>query len=227
MAIKESLLQIKSTIPDNVKLVVVTKTHPIEKLMEVYNNGHSIFGENKVQDVTEKHAQLPKDIEWHFIGHLQSNKVKFIAPFISLIHSIDSFKLLKEVNKQASKHNRTIDCLLQIYIAQEDTKFGLSFSEAKEFLMSEDLKTLVNINITGLMGMATNTDNEEQTTKEFQSLKDFFTEVETIKTPNVKLETLSMGMSSDYQIAIKNGSNLVRIGSSIFGKRAYTTSANT
>jgi|ERR1019366_5166238 pyridoxal phosphate enzyme (YggS family) len=219
MSISENLYKIKSSIPSSVTLVVVTKTQPIEKLMEVYNTGHIIFGENKVQEMLDKYVALPKDIQWHLIGHLQSNKVKFIAPFVSLIHSVDSLKLLQEIDKQAKKNNRIINCLLQTYIAKEETKFGLDFKEAENLLKSDSLKQLQNIKITGLMGMATNTDNQEQIAGEFQSLKQFYNLQKHIETANIKLETLSMGMSADYTIAIENGSTLIRIGSSIFGNR--------
>lgn len=219
MSIKENIFKIKASIPSNVTLVVVTKTHPVEKLMEVYKSGHRIFGENKVQEMLEKYEQLPKDIEWHLIGHLQSNKVKFIAPFVSLIHSVDSIKLLQEIDKQAQKNNRIIDCLLQIYIAKEETKFGLDFVEAKNLLRSETVKTLKNIKIIGFMGMATNTDNKGQIAGEFQSLKQFYDIQKQVETDNIELQTLSMGMSSDYNIALENGSTLIRVGSSIFGNR--------
>src|ERR1035437_5814804 len=174
MTISENLLKIQSSIPKDVTLAVVTKTQPLEKLMEVYNAGHKIFGENKAQEMLDKYQQLPKDIEWHLIGHLQSNKVKLIAPFVSLIHSADSLKLLQEINKQALKNNRVIDCLLQIYIAEEETKFGLDFEEAETLLSSTEFKQLQNIRITGLMGMATNTNHQEQIRNEFHSLKNFF-----------------------------------------------------
>ncbi len=219
MSIKENIHKITTSLPTNVTLVIVTKTHPVEKLMEVYQTGNHIFGENKVQEMCDKYEQLPKNIEWHLIGHLQTNKVKFIAPFVSLIHSIDSLKLLQEINKQAIKNNRIINCLLQVYIAKEETKFGLDFNEAENLLRSDALKELHNIKITGLMGMATNTDNEKQIELEFLSLKQFFEKQKQLETTNIKLETLSMGMSSDYLLAIKSGSNLIRVGSSIFGKR--------
>jgi pyridoxal phosphate enzyme (YggS family) len=219
MSIAENIHKIKTSIPTNVTLVVVTKTHPIEKLMEVYKTGHRIFGENKVQEMCDKYGQLPKDIDWHLIGHLQTNKVKFIAPFVSLIHSVDSFKLLQEINKQAIKNNRIINCLLQVYIAKEETKFGLDLNEAKNLLGSDYLKELKNIKITGLMGMASNTNNEKQIELEFLSLNQFFEKQKLFETPNIKIETLSMGMSSDYLLAIENGSNMIRIGSTIFGKR--------
>lgn len=216
MSIKDNLHKIKSSIPENVTLVVVTKTQPVEKIMEVYNAGHLIFGENKVQEMLGKYEQLPKNIQWHIIGHLQSNKVKFIAPFVSLIHSVDSLKLLQEINKQAQINKRIIDCLLQVYIAKEESKFGLDFAEAKQIFYSEELKELKNIRITGLMGMATNTVNQEQIANEFKSLNTFFKNLQTVQP---FLQILSMGMSSDYPVAIENGSTLIRVGSSIFGYR--------
>jgi pyridoxal phosphate enzyme (YggS family) len=218
MSIAQNIQQFKSKLPAQVQLVAVSKTHPADAVMEAYETGHRIFGENKVQELVAKYNELPKDIQWHLIGHLQSNKVKYIAPFVSLIHSVDSLKLLEEVNKQALKNNRVIDCLLQIYIANEETKFGLSFEEAEQLLSSEKLKMLTNICIVGLMGMATNTENKEQIRTEFRSLKNFF---EKLRTSNLKLRTLSMGMSSDYQIAIEEGSNMIRVGSTLFGERNY------
>ncbi|MCW3083879.1 MAG: YggS family pyridoxal phosphate-dependent enzyme [Bacteroidetes bacterium] len=217
MSIKENLHHIKSALPENVTLIAVTKTHPPEKLMEVYNAGHHIFGENKVQEMADKHEQLPKNIEWHLIGHLQTNKIKYIARFVALIHSVDSLKLLEEINKQALKNNRIINCLLQIYIANEDTKFGLSFTEAETLLHSEAFRDLQNIKIVGFMGMATNTDDQQQISAEFNSLKQFYDR----HASNLQLSVLSMGMSSDYQLAIKAGSNMVRVGSAIFGERNY------
>jgi len=219
MSIKNNLQQIKSSLPSDVTLIVVTKTHPIDKIMEVYNANYKKFGENKVQDLCDKYNQLPKDIEWHFIGHLQTNKVKYIAPFVKLIHSIDSLKLLQEVNKQALKNNRIIDCLLQIYIANEETKFGLSFQEAEDLLHSEAFKALNSIKIAGLMGMATNTDNNDQIIAEFQSLKVFYDKCLKLEENNLKIKTLSTGMSSDYKLAIESGSSMIRVGSSIFGNR--------
>jgi len=216
MSIAENLHKIKSSIPENVTLVVVTKTQPVEKIMEVYNAGHLIFGENKVQEMLGKYEQLPKDIQWHIIGHLQSNKVKFIAPFVSLIHSVDSLKLLQEINKQAQKNNRIIDCLLQVYIAKEESKFGLDFTDVEQLFHSEQLNELKNIRITGLMGMATNTVNQDQIANEFKSLNAFFKKLQTVR-PSIQI--LSMGMSSDYPVAIENGSTLIRVGSSIFGYR--------
>lgn len=216
MPIQENLTKIKSEIPSSVTLVVVTKTHPTEKLLEVYNAHHKIFGENKVQEMLDKYEQLPKDIDWHLIGHLQTNKVKFIAPFVKLIHSVDSLKLLIEINKQAQKNNRIIDCLLQIFIAQEETKFGLDETEAAELLNSDEVTKLPNIKIVGLMGMASNTNNTEQVKKEFQKLKFFFDKQ---KVMHPQLQILSMGMSGDYKMAIEQGSNMVRVGSAIFGSR--------
>ena len=216
MSIAENLNKLKKEIPPHVILVAVTKTYPEDVIMQAYHAGHKIFGENRVKELTKKHEQLPKDIEWHLIGHLQTNKVKYIAPFVSLIHSVDSLKLLKEINKCAEKENRVIDILLQIYIAKEETKFGLSYEEAEEILRSEELKQLKNIRITGLMGMATLTGDEKQIRKEFKNLKGFFYN---LNTQYPILNTLSMGMSSDYKIAIEEGSNLIRVGSLIFGER--------
>lgn len=202
------------------KLIAVTKTKPVEMLMEAYNAGCKRFGENKVQEMVSKYEVLPKEIEWHLIGHLQSNKVKYIAPFVSLIHSIDSFKLLQEVNKQAQKYNRVVPCLLQIYIASEETKFGLSYQEAEQLLQEPQLPALQHIQIAGLMGMATFTGNQQQIRQEFRSLKTFFDRMKTKPFPgNVIFRELSMGMSGDYQIAIEEGSTLIRVGSSIFGSR--------
>ncbi|OFY87988.1 MAG: YggS family pyridoxal phosphate enzyme [Bacteroidetes bacterium RIFCSPLOWO2_12_FULL_35_15] len=219
MSIAENFHKIRSSIPGDVTLVVVTKTQPVSKIMEVYTAGQRVFGENKVQELIDKQAQLPKDIEWHLIGHLQTNKVKYIAPFVSLIHSVDSFKLLQEINKQAFKNNRIIACLLQIYIANEDTKFGLSFDEAQELIGSEELKQLKNIKIVGLMGMASNTDNKNVIIKELHSLKLFFEKNKDLSAANFQLSILSMGMSADYPIAIAEGSTMIRVGSSIFGER--------
>ena len=212
MSIKDNLLKIKSTLPEHVRLVAVSKTKPVADLMEAYNAGQRIFGENKIQEMTEKWEQMPKDIQWHMIGHIQTNKVKFMAPYVSLIHGVDSFKLLEEINKQALKNNRIIDCLLQIHIADEETKFGLNKDELADLLVSESFKNLKNINIVGLMGMATFTENQIQVKKEFEHLKSIFDQLKNLK-------TLSMGMSGDYQLAIECGSTMVRIGSSIFGGR--------
>lgn len=218
--ITENLAHIKSTIPSDVTLVAVSKTKPVSDILEAYNAGQRIFGENKVQEMEEKYNVLPKDIEWHLIGHLQTNKVKYIAPFVAMIHSVDSFKLLKEINKQAQKNDRVIECLLQFHIAKEDTKFGLSFEEAQELLSSKEFIELHNISIVGVMGMATFTDNKEQLRDEFRTLENYF---HVIKSHYFKyndaFKHLSMGMSGDYQIAIEEGSNMVRVGSSIFGTR--------
>ncbi len=216
--IQENLQNIKATLPKNVTLVAVSKTKPVEDLQEAYNAGQRIFGENRIQEMAEKYELLPKDIKWHMIGHLQSNKVKYMAHFVDLIHGVDKFSTLKEINKQAKKHDRVIHCLLQAKIAEEDSKFGLSFDEIENILASEKLKDLVNIKIVGLMGMATFTDDKQQLYKEFSSLKNLF---DKLKTDNQNLKTLSMGMSGDYQIAIENGSTMIRVGSSIFGKRNY------
>ncbi|MGX7666184.1 YggS family pyridoxal phosphate-dependent enzyme [Flavobacterium pedocola] len=219
MSIQSNLQHIKSTLPSHVTLVAVSKTKPVSDLMEAYNAGQRIFGENYVQELVDKQPQFPNDVEWHFIGHLQSNKVKYIAPFVSLIHGVDSLKLLLEINKQALKNNRVIDCLLQVHIAEEESKFGLDEQELNEILSSDALKGLKNIKIVGLMGMSTFTDNQEQIQKEFQNLKAIFDKYKTLKTENCDLQTLSMGMSGDYPLAIECGSTMVRIGSSIFGSR--------
>jgi len=227
MSIKENLLQIKNTLPPNVTLVAVSKTKPNEAVMEAYQVGQKDFGENYVQELVDKQEQLPKDIRWHFIGHLQSNKVKFIAPFVYLIHGVDSFKLLQEINKQALKNNRIIDCLLQLYIAKEETKFGLSFEECEELLNSEAFKSLKNIQIKGFMAMASNTDDIEQIRKEFNSVKAFsetiFTKGKLSGIESLPHENgiLSYGMSGDYKLAMEAGSTLLRIGSTIFGERNY------
>jgi pyridoxal phosphate enzyme (YggS family) len=229
MSIKEKLLQIKSQIPDHVTLVAVSKTKPIADLMETYNAGQRIFGENKIQEMTDKWEEMPKDIQWHMIGHVQTNKVKFMAEYVSLIHGVDSLKLLQEINKQAQKHNRVIDCLLQIYIAEEESKFGLDENELDEILkqVQNDNSELKNIRIVGLMGMATFTDNQTQIKKEFDNLKNIFDKInadaiseDAINKDAInRVSILSMGMSGDYKLAIECGSTMVRIGSSIFGGR--------
>ncbi len=224
MSIAQNLTQIKSQLPSHVTLVAVSKTKPVADLMEAYNAGQRIFGENKIQEMTEKWEQMPKDIEWHMIGHVQTNKVKFMAEYVSLIHGVDSLKLLQEINKQAKKHNRVIDCLLQIHIAEEETKFGLDEQELDEILkqIQNDKENFNNIRIVGLMGMATFTENTIQIEKEFNHLKAIFDKLNTIPfTQNLKPNILSMGMSGDYQLAISCGSTMVRIGSSIFGTRNY------
>ncbi|QJD97755.1 YggS family pyridoxal phosphate-dependent enzyme [Mucilaginibacter robiniae] len=221
MSITDNITRLKNEM-DTIKvtLVAVSKTKPVNELEEAYNAGQRIFGENQVQELVEKHEQLPKDIQWHLIGHLQSNKVKYIAPFINLIHSVDSLKLLQEINKHAEKNNRVIDCLLQIYIADEETKFGLGFDEAIELLRSEEFTALKHIRICGLMGIATNTDNEKQIKEEFYELHTFFNGIkQSFFRREDFFEILSMGMSADYKIAIEQGSNMVRLGSTIFGER--------
>lgn len=219
MSIAQNLLKIKSSLPENVTLVAVSKTKPIPDLMEAYNAGQRIFGENKIQEMAEKWEAMPKDIQWHMIGHVQTNKVKFMAQFVSLIHGVDSLKLLEEINKQAKKYNRIIDCLLQIHIAEEETKFGLDEEELNEILASATFQEMKNIRIVGLMGMATFTDNQEQIKKEFTHLKSIFDKLQLRKDAINRVSTISMGMSGDYQLAIECGSTMVRIGSSIFGGR--------
>ena len=219
MSIKENLLKIKNALPEKVTLVAVSKTKPVSDLMEAYKTGQRIFGENKIQEMEEKFNEMPKDIQWHMIGHVQRNKVKFMAPFVSLIHGVDSLKLLKEINKEAVKNNRIIDCLLQMHIAEEETKFGLDNAELDEILKEIQSDNFKNIKIVGLMGMATFTENQDQIKKEFLHLKSVFDTHKELETENFQLTTLSMGMSGDYQLAIECGSTMVRIGSSIFGTR--------
>ncbi|SFZ94564.1 hypothetical protein SAMN05428642_104251 [Flaviramulus basaltis] len=222
MSILENLNNIKQTLPDHVTLVAVSKTKPVSDLMEAYNAGQRIFGENKIQEMADKYEEMPKDIDWHMIGHVQRNKVKYMASFVHLIHGIDNFKLLEEINKQAKKYNRIIDCLIQIKIAEEDSKFGMTASEASEIIQSKDFLELQNIKIIGVMGMATFTDDQNQIKKEFSRLKNTFSELKQLDTKNCKLETISMGMSGDYQLAIDCGSTMIRVGSSIFGSRNYS-----
>ena len=219
MYIAENLNNIKSQLPNHVTLVAVSKTKPVADLMEAYNAGQRIFGENKIQEMTDKWEVMPKDIEWHMIGHVQTNKVKYMAPYVSLIHGVDSLKLLQEINKQAIKNNRVIDCLFQVYIAEEESKFGIDEQELEEILSSTEFKQLKNIRIVGLMGMATFTENQNQIEKEFKHLKTIFDKYKTLNSEHCQLNTLSMGMSGDYQLAISCGSTMVRIGSSIFGNR--------
>jgi len=223
MSIPSNLNTIKASLPEHVTLVAVSKTKPVSDLMQAYEAGQRIFGENKIQEMTEKWEEMPKDIQWHMIGHVQTNKVKFMAPFVSLIHGVDSFKLLQEINKQALKNNRTIDCLLQMYIAEEETKFGLDENELNELLTSSAFKELKNIRILGLMGMATFTEDQNQIKKEFTHLKSIFDSLKNIdgygKDALHCVSTISMGMSGDYPLAIECGSTMVRIGSSIFGGR--------
>lgn len=222
MDIGKNIAELIQTLPKEVKLVAVSKTKPNEDILEAYYAGQKIFGENKIQDLCRKYDELPKDIEWHFIGHPQSNKVKYIAPFISLIHGVDSLKLLKVIEKEAIKNKRIIPCLLQFHIAKEATKFGLSLSEAESILESEEFKELGHVEIHGVMGMATYTDDEEQIRNEFRELKGIF---ETLKEKKFKdcdeFSEISMGMSGDYQLAINEGSTMIRVGSSIFGARNY------
>ena len=218
MSIQENYNDIKSRLPENVELVAVSKTHPTSAIQEVYDLGQKVFGENKVQELVEKYPLLPKDIQWHIIGHLQTNKVKYIAEFVDTIQSVDSEKLLKEINKEAGKYNRTIKVLLQVKIAEEDTKFGLETEEAKSLFEKFVNGEFENIEITGLMGMATFTEDENQIKKEFSVLKSVFDELGKTR----KLETLSMGMSDDFPIAIECGANSVRVGSAIFGRRDYS-----
>lgn len=223
MGVSENIKQfLANEIPANVKLIAVSKTKPVETILEAYKSGHKIYGENKVQDLVDKYNELPKDIEWHMIGHMQSNKVKYIAPFVSLIHGIDSFKLLKVVNKEGEKNNRKIDCLLQFHIAKEETKFGLDLNEATEFLKSEEFKNLNHINICGVMGMATFTENEDTIRSEFNELVHIFNQLKNTYFPkNDDFKEISMGMSADYKIAIEGGATMVRIGSLLFGARNY------
>ena len=219
MIIADNIKAIKATLPENVTLVAVSKTKPVSDLMEAYETGQRIFGENKIQEMADKWEEMPKDIQWHMIGHVQTNKVKYMAPFVALIHGIDSLKLLKEINKQAAKNNRVIDCLLQMHIAEEETKFGLDQEELTAILTSVELQEMNNIKIVGLMGMATFTDNQNQIKKEFQHLKSVFDHAKAQQITNCNMSTLSMGMSGDYPLAIECGSNMVRVGSSIFGGR--------
>lgn len=221
MSIADNIKRLKNeTDTIKVQLIAVSKTKPEEEIMEAYDAGQRVFGENMVQELVDKYEHLPKDIEWHLIGHLQSNKVKYIAAFINMIQSVDSLKLLQEIDKHAQKHSRVIDCLLQVYIADEETKYGLGFDEAIELLRSEEFAVLKNIRIRGLMGIATNTENEKQVKEEFYELKTFFDGIkQSFFRKEDTFDTLSMGMSSDYKIAIEQGSNMVRLGSTIFGQR--------
>jgi len=222
MSIQSNIQSIRTHIPPHVRLVCVSKFNPNESILEAYESGERIFGESKVQELCGKYETLPQDIVWHFIGHLQTNKIRFIVPFVSLIHGVDSYKLLSEIDKQAAKTGKTVNCLLQIYIAQEETKFGFSAEELLETLEVGEWKNLKNIHICGLMGMATYTDNREQIRAEFRGLKTLFDQVKTqYFSDEPSFCELSMGMSDDYQIAIEEGSTLIRVGSSIFGHRVY------
>ena len=222
MSVAENIDQIKAILPEHVRLVAVSKTKPKELILEAYKYGQRAFGENKVQELSSKYEELPKDIEWHFIGHLQSNKIKYIAPFVHLIHGVDSFKLLKAIDGEARKAERIIPILLQFHIAEEETKFGLSMEEAHEMLNYQEFKLLKNVQISGVMGMATYTEDEHQIRKEFACLKSYF---QTLKmnyfAEDSEFKEISMGMSGDYLLAIKEGSTMIRIGSNIFGERNY------
>ncbi|MDP2890706.1 MAG: YggS family pyridoxal phosphate-dependent enzyme [Bacteroidota bacterium] len=224
MSIAENIEKVKANLPENVSLVAVSKTKPAELLLEAYDCGQRSFGENKVQEMAWKYDELPKDIDWHFIGHLQTNKIKYIAPFVHLIHGVDSFKLLKSIDAEAKKAGRIIPCLLQFHIAEEETKYGLSMPEATDMLNSNEYKVLGNVKISGVMGMATYTDDENQIRKEFSNLKKYFEKLKSeFFTGNFDFKEISMGMSGDYLVAIAEGSTMVRIGSTIFGERNYVT----
>lgn len=217
MSIVKNIQKIKSEIPENVTLVAVSKTKPTSDIIEAYEGGQRVFGENKIQEMASKYEELPKDIQWHMIGNVQTNKIKYMAPFVSLVHGVDREKVLKELNKQAVKNERTINCLLQVHIAEEDTKFGFDKNELSE--LADHLKDFTNVNVVGLMGMATNTKDQAQIEKEFEGLNSLF---ESLKEKlGSDFNTLSMGMSGDYKLAIEKGSNMIRVGSSIFGARNY------
>ena len=215
MSISDNLKYLKKDLPETVVLVAVSKTKPISDLMQAYDAGQRVFGENKIQEMEAKSKLMPNDVEWHMIGHVQRNKVKYMASFVNLIHGVDSIRLLQEINKEAKKHDRVIHCLLQIKIAKEESKYGMDEKDALELLSSEELKTFKNVTIVGLMGMATFTDDHEQLSTEFQKLKNFYDQCQ----KNHPFNILSMGMSGDYQLAIAHGSTMVRIGSAIFGER--------
>ncbi|HBK88367.1 MAG TPA: YggS family pyridoxal phosphate-dependent enzyme [Cytophagales bacterium] len=223
MGIKNNIVKFRhAAAAAGARLIAVSKTHPVEKIQEAYDSGQRIFGENKVQELTEKQPVLPADIEWHLLGHLQRNKVKYIAPFISLIQSVDSLRLLEEIEKQADRNKRTIDCLLQVYIAKEETKFGLSSDELLEVIQSAEFKSMQHVRIVGLMGIATLTGDTQQIRQEFRSLKALFEQIKSMSLPGpLFLRELSMGMSADYPIALEEGSTLIRIGTAIFGDRNY------
>ena len=220
MSVQENIVKLREDLPSEVTLIAVSKTKPVEMILQAYNAGQRDFGENKVQEICDKYPLLPEDIRWHIIGHLQTNKVKYIAPFVQLIHSVDSLKLLKEIDKQAAKNDRVIDCLLQFHIAKEETKFGLDQDEARELLKSSEYHSLRNIRLVGVMGMATFTENEAEIREEFKFLKGLF---EQLKKEFTELQNhftvISMGMSGDYKLAIEEGSTMIRVGSSIFGGR--------
>lgn len=225
--IKDNLEKVRATLKEGVRLIAVSKTKPVEDLQEAYNCGQRLFGENKALEMRDKHEVLPHDIEWHFIGHLQTNKVKYIAPYVTLIHSIDSLNLLQFVNKEALKHDRVIDCLLQFHIATEETKFGLNMEEAKALLDSPEFAQLKNVRIVGVMGMATNTPNRDLVRKEFRTLHSYFDQLaDAYFKGHPEFKEISMGMSHDYDIAMEEGSTLVRLGTSIFGARDYSIPVN-
>lgn len=220
MSIADNLLKLKSELPDGVCLVAVSKTHPTEAIWEAYRTGQRVFGENKVQELCQKHEQLPNDIRWHFIGHLQSNKVKYLVPFVDLIHGVDSLKLLKTIDKEAARHGRVLPCLLQFHVAEEETKFGLSLDEARELLRTDDYAAMHNVKLCGVMGMASFTDNQEQVRREFRQLKNIFHQLKTeFFGDKASFSEISMGMSGDYRLAVEEGSTMVRVGSSVFGQR--------
>lgn len=222
MNIQANIQEVLSTLPEGVRLVAVSKFHPNEAIEEAYAAGQRIFGESHVQEMTRKHDTLPADIEWHFIGHLQTNKVKYMAPYVAMIHAVDSYRLLAEIDRQAAKAGRIIPCLLQIHIAQEETKFGFTFDECRQMLQEGEWRSLANIRIAGLMGMASNVDDDEQIKQEFCSLSNFFREVKREFFADAEgFKEISMGMSHDYPLAIQAGSTLVRVGSKIFGERIY------
>ncbi len=221
MSISSNLNQLKSTLSEEVTLVAVSKTKPISDLQEAYDAGQRVFGENKIQEMTTKWEALPKDIEWHMIGHIQTNKVKYMAPYVNLIHAVDSLKLLKEINRQAAKNDRVINCLLQLKIAEEDSKFGLAKDDLISLIESTEFSEFKNIKVVGLMGMASFTDDQDQVKEEFSKLKSLFDQLKSKITSNLKLKTLSMGMSGDYPLAIECGSTMIRVGSAIFGARNY------
>ena len=225
MSVQENIAALRAHIPAGCTLIAVSKMQPLEKIKEAYDAGHRAFGENKAQEMMPKYNALPRDIQWHMIGHLQTNKVKYIAPFVTLIHSVDSIKLLEEINKQAGRSNRIIPCLLQVHIAEEDTKFGFIPGEMADVMASDVWKRMQNIEIRGLMAMATFTDNTEQIRRELRSLKTLFDKLASMKLPEaVTMKELSMGMSGDYKIAIEEGSTMVRVGTAIFGERNYARS---
>ena len=222
MSVADKIIQLKSKLPENCTLVAVSKTKPSSMILDGYNGGHYDFGENKVQELVSKYEELPKDINWHMIGHLQRNKVKYIAPFVHLIHGVDSIKLLQEIQKQGAKNKRVIDCLLQVHIATEETKFGFDKAELLEFIKSKEAKEIPNVRIKGLMGMATYTEDQDRIKSEFSGLKQLFDEIKISTLPtNIEMSILSMGMSGDFEIALEAGSNLIRVGSLLFGERNY------